>query len=116
MFLVIFSWRPGNARSAESVLAILAPTGGEVIQSGAIYPIQWEASPEIVSVKLMYSTDDGGTWTIIGDAATGTSYDWEIPVLAGTENSCLVEIVGFDIRGRPISEKRSGFIITAQAQ
>jgi hypothetical protein len=102
--LMLLVFLPSSASSSESVLALLAPYGGEAIQSGGISSIQWEASPEMVDFTLAYSVDRGLTWITIGDAAAGSSLDWATPAVEGDSVGCIVKVAGFNASGEQVSE------------
>ena len=44
------------------MVTLLAPNGGEIIPSGSVYTIEWEAAEEVKTFKLKYSMDNGATW------------------------------------------------------
>jgi len=61
-------------------LEISSPVGGERWQAGRVKPITWINSPDIVNVRLQYTTNNGISWSNIADtsALLGT-YSWLIP-------------------------------------
>jgi len=71
------------ARTAS--VAVLVPNGGEVWQAGQSYFIQW-SQQFLTSVKLEYSTDDGGSWNLIANnvPASPSQYAWTIPSVNST--------------------------------
>ena len=80
-------------RPVPSILTILSPDGGEMLQAGSAADVSWQSSgPVIDTVRLEYSVDNGGNWDIITTSTANTGlYDWAtIP----TENSdqCLIRI------------------------
>jgi C1A family cysteine protease/uncharacterized OB-fold protein len=81
------------------VVKLLSPNGGEVVESGDIYQIQWEINEvkyPVATVKLYYSIDSGTTWSLI-TALGGASrtYDWTVPVPISNKNSCYVKVVAY---------------------
>ena len=62
-----------------SAVALLSPSGGEVIPSDSTYIIEWVAPSQAETFKLMHSTDHGTTWKVIEEGLTGTSYCWQVP-------------------------------------
>ncbi len=73
-------------------LVLLQPNGGEIFQIATKRFIIWQAQSGIANVKLEYSTNNGGNWTVITPstpAATG-SYSWTIPNTPSV--TCLVRI------------------------
>src|SRR5207302_6303523 len=71
------------ARTAS--VALLVPNGGEVWQAGQSYLIQW-SQQFLTSVKLEYSTDDGGSWNLIASnvPVSPSQYAWTIPSVNST--------------------------------
>jgi len=56
-------------------LTIIEPNGGEVIPSGSIYTIRWEASPAAVQFDLLYSLNNGTTWKPVTNNGGGGCAD-----------------------------------------
>ena len=109
-------WRGGgyDASDCEIFLAspditLLLPNRGEVIPSGSIHTIQWQAPTEAVRFKLMFSVDNGLTWIQIPNAnnVTGTSYDWIVPPQWGNKKRCFVKVIGYDTSGVSVGSDRS---------
>ncbi len=69
-----FGFLPGN-------LSLISPNGGEYLNAGAKYYINWNASSEIQNVKLEYKLKTDTTWTIIANSypADSLRYLWNIP-------------------------------------
>jgi len=80
------------------VVTLLAPNGGEVISSGYPFTIQWTASSRAAQFRLMYSLDNGLSWTPIAgaDDVTGNSYDWRAPKPWGNKKTCLVKVIAYN--------------------
>ena len=62
-------------------VTLLDPNGGEAIPSGSIYPVSWRAPFQAEKFKLMFSMDRGVTWSKVGENLTGTTYDWQVPMV-----------------------------------
>ena len=80
-------------RPVPTVLTILSPDGGEMLQAGIAADVSWQSSgPVIDTVRLEYSVDNGDNWNIItsGTANTGL-YDWD-PIPAENSDQCLIRI------------------------
>ncbi len=76
--------------SAQNTLELTAPNGGEMYLTGSDTLITWAGIPLTDTVKLEYSIDDGSSWNLITDTATGGSYAWHVP---GTvSDRCLVRV------------------------
>jgi hypothetical protein len=102
----------GNESDASNEVSwpiqMFEPNGGEALPSGSNQRIEWWASSEIESVDLLYSMDNGATWTPITDNVRGTrSYDWTLPVPAGNRKACFVKVIGYDSQGTVVSSDRS---------
>lgn len=80
-------------RPLPSVLTILYPNGGEMLQAGAAADVSWQSSgPVIDTVRLEYSVDDGGNWdVIISETANTGLYDWD-PIPAENSDQCLIRV------------------------
>ena len=77
---------------------LLAPNGREVIPSGSTYAVKWGAPPEAKNFTLMYSMNNGKTWSKIADALTDVTHDWtvpEFPKIKGNKKKCLVKVIGY---------------------
>ncbi len=81
-------------------VALLQPNGGDTLANGQHYLITWEAPPLASAYRLRYTLDYGGTWVLIADGITGSSYDWTVPLLRENfRNRCLVEIATYNASG-----------------
>ena len=88
-------------------LAILSPNGGEVIPSGSIYSIQWQASPDAVKFDLLYSLNSKTIWNSIASGVTGTNYNWSVPKPLENKKNCFVKVIGYDSSGVKVGEDES---------
>ena len=72
-------------------VTLLSPNGGEEWVVGTTQNITWK-SGYVSNVKLVYSTNNGSSWTtIISNTSTATgSYSWKVPDTLST--NCLVKI------------------------
>ncbi len=74
---------------------VIQPNGGEIIESGSVYKIMWNATdPQYSSsltIDIYYSTDGGNTWNTIatGEANDG-EYNWTTPLI--DSNTVLIKI------------------------
>jgi hypothetical protein len=104
-----WSWSLNVTISAVPYTAVtlLAPLGGEAIPSGETYRIQWEAPPDAVKFKVMYSPDGGTTWNVLAKDLPLKYYDWNVPTPAGNIKPCLVKVVGLTTTGKTVSSDRS---------
>lgn len=70
---------------------VVSPNGGEVLHGGAASSISWTGS-NLYSVRIAYSTDNGGSWTTIGDSIVPAQspYPWIPPQV--TSAACRVRV------------------------
>jgi len=102
-FLVSF-----NGLVAQDSIDVLAPDGGESINVGSTYSIQWSSVGAIVDVKIEYSMNGGSSWNvIIHSTANDGAYDWSVPYT--TSSDCLVRIS--DVDGSPVGVSDASFSI-----
>jgi hypothetical protein len=81
----------------EPAVQVLTPNGGEAWNAGDDETITWLASDlfGVDSVDIYYSTDNGGSWTLVAEGmANDSSHLWTVP--ATPSDSCLVRVRGYD--------------------
>jgi alpha-tubulin suppressor-like RCC1 family protein len=71
-------------------LTLLTPNGGEVLTTGTTYDVNWTSTGSISSVKIEYSSNNGGTWNDVNTVPNSGSYDWLVPAV--NSNRCLVRV------------------------
>ena len=72
-------------------ISIIQPNGGEVLQAGSSYSIQWTKTQSVEFVNLYYSSDNGANWNLLISNSDTTVYNWSIPDSL-TTSSGLVKI------------------------
>ncbi len=84
--------------------AIVSPNGGEKIGAGTTTNIAWTVNPNIYSIDLQYTTDEGKTWNYIASPAPSSSpYSWSVP--QGINScTCKIKILGYPGPGIPYSD------------
>ena len=93
---------PGK-KPTISTLKLTHPNGGEVFVAGSDTVITWEGIPATDTVALELSIDNGKTWKIITNTATGLQYIWRnIP--RPSSSQCLVRVKQKDHAFRASSE------------
>ncbi|PNU18799.1 hypothetical protein C2E25_15825 [Geothermobacter hydrogeniphilus] len=80
---------------------LTSPNGGEVLNAGDTLNITWQPHPAAASYLLRYSVDNGSTWKWIRNGATGSSFNWTVPVSPG--NQVLFRINAKDAAGNYIA-------------
>ena len=104
------SWDQSDSYFTISVknVTITSPKGGEKWCAGDIDTIRW-SSTGIDSVKILYSTNGGSSWTnIIQKWPSNKGYPWTVPQTLS--NNCLVKICNLD--DSPCDQSDSSFSIT----
>ena len=70
---------------SSKVINIIQPNGGEELEGGGIYEIQW-SSTDVENVKIQYSINNGASWNIIIDSTQSTgAYVWNVPNILTTQ-------------------------------
>src|SRR3972149_2258466 len=86
--------------TGSQYIRLVLPIGGEIIPSGGIYGICWEAPLNAVKFDLKYSTDNGGHWTAIKSVTGLNCTHWEeVPVVTANKRQCRVKVIGYDSNG-----------------
>ena len=107
------SWDQSDSYFTISVknITITSPTGGEKWCVGDIDTIKW-SSTGIDSVKILYSTNGGSSWTsIIQKWPSNKGYPWTVPQTLS--NNCLVKICNLD--DSSCDQSDSSFSITTES-
>ncbi|MBI3259809.1 MAG: choice-of-anchor D domain-containing protein [Ignavibacteriae bacterium] len=94
--LVVTNQTVGASPDITGTLAIVKPNGSELLATGDSTTIEWAGVQPQDTVLLEYSTDNGISWTLITDMATGLQYRWAIPALSS--NNCLMRVVQLQYR------------------
>jgi hypothetical protein len=99
---------------SSQILSLVLPNGGEVIPSGSTYTIKWDPSSGVTKFDLLYSMNNGTTWTAIASKVTGTSYDWTVPKPLKNKKNCLVKVTGYDASNVKVGEDTSDSTFTIE--
>jgi hypothetical protein len=84
-----------------------SPNGEEIIPAGSTYDIQLRKAPEISTVKLKYTLNNGMTWKTIEPGIAGTSYSWPVPKLSKAKTKCKIKVLGYDAYGNKVGQDDS---------
>jgi hypothetical protein len=102
-------------------VAIVSPSGGEIIAAGQPYTIRWTATDDHpgVSSTVQFSTDGGATFSTLVSGLTSTqtdqSYVWKVPANLGTTQA-RIRVVAVDSAGMSSqAESNANFAIDKTA-
>ncbi|MFA4843104.1 MAG: putative Ig domain-containing protein, partial [Candidatus Omnitrophota bacterium] len=104
----------------EPQVSLIAPAGGEVIESGSPYTISWTSSDNvgIAAQEIRLSTDGGVTYpTVIasGLASSVQNFNWPVPADLST-NRARIKIICLDAAGNTgYDESSSDFSVLKTA-
>jgi hypothetical protein len=77
--------------TANAVIQLLAPNGGEKLQIGSSYEIKWSSANGSGNVRIDLSRNNGGTWEVIKNSTSDDgSHMWAVSGPAA--NKCLVRV------------------------
>jgi lysophospholipase L1-like esterase len=97
--------------SAQSILRIASPNGGEQLFANRSHEIKWSAWGSFTDLALAFSVDGGASWrTIVESTPNDGSYNWLVPNFAS--NSCVVRISDA-ADGYPADESDASFSIVS---
>ncbi len=93
---------------------IISPNGGEQLTVGSRFTITWESWGIREDVKIIYSTDNQTTWTVISDATENDGkYDWIVP---DTPSDDCTVYISKTSGGEPDDSNDQSFSIIQQSQ
>lgn len=90
-----------------SKIALTAPNGGEILQSGSPFFITWNAPLNVSKASLYYSINNGLTWTLIEKNVTGSKYYWTVPVVPNNTIKAKIKAIGYDNLNRMVGQDSS---------
>jgi hypothetical protein len=75
-------------------IKITSPSGGEAWNPGDSHFITWNSIGTVGNIKIEYSTNNGGSWTIITpDTENNGAHPWSVPDLPGP---CMIKVSEVD--------------------
>jgi hypothetical protein len=102
VFSIVTSSNPG--------ITVTSPNGGEKWAVGSTHTITWTTSGNVGNIKIMYSVNNGSSWTTVVSSSTNDgSYSWTIPNTPSA--NCKVRISETD--GAPSDTSDSVFSIVS---
>lgn len=73
-------------------ITVKSPNGGEIWEGYSSHNVTWSTTGTVGNVKIIYSTDNGGTWKwVVSSTANDGSHTWTVPETPSTK--CLVKII-----------------------
>ncbi|RJP63071.1 MAG: T9SS C-terminal target domain-containing protein [Ignavibacteriales bacterium] len=81
---------------STSLVELIAPRDGEIIQSNSLIKIQWKTNNLDGKMSIYYSENDGSNWINIAREINASSnfYEWSVPEISS--NKCLIRITTVD--------------------
>ena len=109
---------PAQPQPEVPTIQVISPNGGENIQVGSSYEINWVASSSITNVKIALSTNAGGTYTdIVSGEANDGAYIWMVDTQQLTSKFCRIRISDADPTNSTASDASDmSFTIASQAE
>ena len=72
-------------------ITLSSPNGGENWSSCTNQTIYWSSAFTSGTTRVEFSTDNGATWTIIGNSGS-SSLAWQVPNNVATSTQCLIRV------------------------
>jgi YD repeat-containing protein len=90
--------------SQAPTIALVRPTGGEVIAGGAPFHIAWKSDDnvDVASHEVRLSTDGGVTFpTVVASGLSGStqSYEWTVPATIAPTRTAVLQVSATDSAG-----------------
>ncbi|MBN2411308.1 hypothetical protein JXQ31_06415 [candidate division KSB1 bacterium] len=111
-----FPWgiSPGTFEitSVAQTITVTSPNGGESWAASSVHDITWTSSGGITNVAIMYSADNGTTWsTVIASTPNDGTHSWTLP--ASNTSQGLIKVQDTD--GTPSDVSNAVFNITTSS-
>ncbi len=84
-----------------AVVNVLAPNGGEVLNSGDLFNVEWNPASGAVKYRLHYFDADN-TPHSVAEVGNVTSYAWTVPTVNIEETGKRFRVTAFDIDGNKL--------------
>jgi hypothetical protein len=75
------------------MIQVLTPNGGESWLAGTAHDVTWTSTGITGLVRISYSTNNGGSFSMVAITQNDGSYTWTLPSVISSE--CLVQITDF---------------------
>ena len=74
-----------------AAITVVGPNGGEVWPTGSTQNIIWTWAGSIANVKIEYSTNNGGAWSLIETSTANDGiHSWLVPAISSDQ--CLIRV------------------------
>ncbi len=95
--------------SVAQTITVTSPNGGESWASSSVHDITWTSSGGITNVAILYSADNGATWSsVIASTPNDGTHSWTLPASNTTQGLIKVQ----DTDGTPSDVSNAVFSIT----
>ena len=76
-----------DVNTNANTVTVTAPNGGESWTTGSLHNVTWVRTGTVDSVRVEYSTNNGGVWTTVtpGVPAVPSTYSWAVPNTPSTQ-------------------------------
>ena len=112
--LYVADYATGSISRIVPSITLITPNGGEIIASGAVFPVSWTAPAEAAAFRVKYSLNRGITWRDAGGIFSGNSFDWNVPTPKRNRRGVRVKVIGFDAQGKRIGSDTSDAAFTVE--
>ncbi len=102
--ILVFAFILAVPVPAAMAVTLLSPNGGEILPTGSICKIDWEASAGEVTFELKYSTNAGKQWKGLAKGLSGSTYDWVVPFSKTNFKDCLVKVISYNASRKKVDE------------
>ncbi|MBX7051413.1 MAG: hypothetical protein K1X54_05200, partial [Flavobacteriales bacterium] len=78
--------------TANSVINVLSPNGGESIAAASSYNITWSNSVQASGVyNIQFSLNNGSSWSTVVNGISGNAYNWTVNNAVSSQ--CLIRVI-----------------------
>lgn len=74
-------------------IVVVTPNGGENLEVGTTWEIDWISDPSVTHYKVYYSINGGTSWILVGSTYS-SYYNWTIP--DNVSDQCLIKVSDYD--------------------
>jgi hypothetical protein len=94
-------------------VALLAPAAGELVDAGTSYDVAFTAADNVGVARydLLYSADEGASWTAVATGVPASPYPWAVPVPPSLPHGARLYVVAYDAAGDSAGAIGPSFVI-----